>query len=551
MKFSLSYCAAVLATIELAGLATAAPMSGTNSLGMYPRQIREQSGSVNGVPGTSYQSINDDQSNVEPGNAVSTGGQQSSNVSGTGGSLLQSLGARQASSNQDASANSKGADSRDVQINDGSDGKSHGGAQVSDNSSQGGNIDQNGVIGTVNKVASDIGSKMASAPAPVSGSGNSTATSAEGGAPVSGSGNTKGGAPVSGTNNKGSSGAVSGSGNSRRQFGNLFGQQGASADATGGTGVQGQKNAPIVSGFGNSQTSGGAQQADGSATGGQTDQSFFQGLGGRSAPLVGQLAGSQGASADGTGGQSAQGQHNAGVLSGAGNSLTEGGAQTAQNPGQGGSVDQSLGQFLPRAAPFLGGLVGSQGASADGTGGQSAQGQHSAGVLSGAGNSLTDGGAQSASNPGQGGSTDQSLGQFLRRQFVGGQQNSNAGAQGGLSSQPQTNKAGIQGSGNSLTQGGVQSAQGSAQGGSNQQQFGQNFPQGAGLGPVVPPGAAAGQGSAASAQGGASGQSQNNGADIQGNGNSVTQGGSQGSNQQAQGGQGIQGISQLFSRDLA
>lgn len=358
------------------------------------------------------------------------------------------------------------------------------------------------------------------------------------------------------------------------------GQQG-SADAYGGSSYQGQYNAPVVSGYGNSVTAGGAQMADNSAKGGSVTESLTQKLGMRNlAPLVGYVSDNelthgvhalqgngvedlphrrqyaalgQGASANGVGGASSQLQKNCAVISGAGNSVTDGGAQGAANVGAGGQTTQTGSQLLRRQYGFAG-----QGASADGFGGHSAQGQVNCGVVSGFGNSLTEGGAQGATNAGQGGETKQGLSQlFHARQYQPypygpyssnvASMNSDASAYGGQSHASQFNGGGATGNGNSLTQGGPQFSDNSAQGGSTAQSLTQAGPQGGYYGGGgYGPNAYASQNANAAGYGGSSYQHESNVADVNGNGNSVTQGGQQTANNQATGGQTQSSLSQLY-----
>ncbi|EPQ31330.1 uncharacterized protein PFL1_01514 [Pseudozyma flocculosa PF-1] len=282
--------------------------------------------------------------------------------------------------------------------------------------------------------------------------------------------------------------------------GAAFGSQGASANGQGGASHQGQSNHPVVSGAGNSITTGGAQGAENNGIGGTITQSLEQLIQKR---LF--AAGKQGASADGFGGQSAQGQSNVPVVSGAGNSITTGGQQGSQNNGQGGQITQKLLQQLTSrglgtmlgfagGAPAAGGgapagpgggfAQGGQFGSADAFGGLSKQGQSNRPVLSGAGNSLTSGGAQGAENSAKGGNVGQELLQKLgaqKRQLGGffgggapsggapgayGAQGASANGQGGYSSQFQSNRPVVSGYGNSVTTGGAQGATNNGQGGS-------------------------------------------------------------------------------------
>ncbi|KAN0062625.1 hypothetical protein ACQY0O_005162 [Thecaphora frezii] len=281
----------------------------------------------------------------------------------------------------------------------------------------------------------------------------------------------------------------------KRQYGGLFGSQGASANGQGGNSHQGQENKPVVSGAGNSITTGGAQGAENNGIGGAITQSLQQALQKRG----GFGYGAQGASADGFGGLSHQGQVNTPVVSGAGNSITAGGAQGASNNGQGGQIAQELIQQLTSrglgsalglnraggpggfgapapafgnggGAPSFGFASGRQSAGANGFGGFSHQGQVNRPVLSGAGNSLTTGGNQGADNSGKGGNIEQQLLQKLgvhrRQNGAFGSQAAGANGQGGISSQFQSNRPVVSGFGNSVTTGGEQGSANNGQGGS-------------------------------------------------------------------------------------
>ncbi|CDS00608.1 hypothetical protein, partial [Sporisorium scitamineum] len=214
--------------------------------------------------------------------------------------------------------------------------------------------------------------------------------------------------------------------NKRGLFGAAQGKQSGSADGFGGSSLQGQSNTPVLSGSGNSLTSGGSQFGENNGQGGEVQQSLAQKLGLGKRQLF--ASGKQQGSADGFGGVSQQGQDNRPVVSGAGNSVPTGGSQLGENDGEGGSVSQSLAQKLG-----LGGFgrrqlgaFGGQGASADGYGGDSFQYQNNRPV--------------GAENNGQEGSIEQGLKQILgRRQNQGlgqgiGQgidQTGSANAQGG------------------------------------------------------------------------------------------------------------------------
>ena len=329
----------------------------------------------------------------------------------------------------------------------------------------------------------------------------------------------------------------------KRGGGGLFAQafQGASADGHGGASLQGQSNTPVLSGAGNSLTTGGAQGAQNDGTGGQIQQGLQQLLG-RQLSAFGQ----QGASANGFGGSSLQGQSNRPVLSGAGNSLTTGGAQGSQNDGTGGSIEQGLKQVLGRRQLSA---LGQQGASANGYGGSSAQGQSNRPVLSGAGNSLTTGGSQFGENNGQGGNIVQKLGQQLgaRQLFAAGKQQGSADGFGGSSLQGQSNAPVLSGAGNSLTAGGYQGATNNGQGGS----VGQEFLQKLGGGLFRRQGGAFGsQEAGANGFGGFSSQFQSNRPVVSGFGNSVTTGGAQQSSNNGQGGSIEQGLKQLLGRGV-
>ncbi|KAJ1596487.1 hypothetical protein NDA11_003932 [Ustilago hordei] len=324
---------------------------------------------------------------------------------------------------------------------------------------------------------------------------------------------------------------VAGTGNQKNKrglFGVASGKQDASADGFGGSSFQGQSNAPVLSGAGNSLTAGGAQGSQNNGQGGSITQDLLQKLQARQ--LFSQ--GKQGASANGYGGQSAQGQSNAPFLSGAGNSLTSGGLQQSQNNGQGGSIEQALSQLQS-----LGGFgkrqlfsSGKQGASANGQGGTSFQGQSNAPVLSGSGNSLTAGGAQGAENNGFGGSIEQTLSQLQqlggglgkRQLFAQGKQGASADGFGGSSAQGQTSNPVLSGSGSSLTSGGAQLGENNGQGGEIQQTLLQKL----GLGKRQLFASGTQQGSA-DGYGGFSSQGQDNRPVVSGAGNSVTTGGSQ------------------------
>ncbi len=344
-----------------------------------------------------------------------------------------------------------------------------------------------------------------------------------------------------------------------RQLMGLLGDQGAkqqaSADGRGGNSLQEQLNKPVLSGSGNSLTAGGPTSATNDGQGGSIEQGLkqVQDLGGLlSKRLLGAQGGKQGASADGYGGNSLQGQLNKPVLSGAGNSLTAGGPQASQNDGTGGQIQQSLEQI-----ESLGGLVrkellgaqgGKQGASANGYGGNSGQLQSNVPVLSGHGNSLTAGGPQYAQNNGQGGSITQtldqvqSLGGLVRRQaFAEGHQLGSANGYGGHSLQSQDNAPVISGYGNSVTAGGPQYSQNNGNGGSVKQSLaeslGQRQLEALGL-----------QDGRADGYGGQSVQYQSNRPVVSGYGNSVTTGGPQGATNNGQGGTIDQGLKQLFAR---
>ncbi len=338
-----------------------------------------------------------------------------------------------------------------------------------------------------------------------------------------------------------------------RQFLGEKGSQGASANGYGGSSQQGQTNTPVLSGAGNSLTSGGLQQAQNDGTGGQIKQGLQQveQLGGG---LFGKRqlfsSGKQGASANGYGGSSLQGQQNAPVLSGAGNSLTAGGAQGAENDGQGGSIEQTLSQLQSLGGGFGKRQLfaqGKQGASADGFGGSSHQGQSNSPVLSGAGSSLTSGGEQLGENNGSGGDIQQSILQklgFSKRQlFASGKQEGSADGFGGFSSQGQDNRPVVSGAGNSVTVGGEQLGQNDGTGGQVQQSIFQKL----GLGKRQFE-ALGSQGASANGYGGDSFQFQNNRPVVSGTGNSVTAGGAQGATNNGQGGSIEQQLQQLFQK---
>ena len=272
--------------------------------------------------------------------------------------------------------------------------------------------------------------------------------------------------------------------NDRRGFG--FGpqqsaqsKQSGSADAHGGSSAQFQTNRPVLSGAGNSLTTGGEQVGNNGAYGGQVGQSAAQGTQNRQQSAYGAQQGS----ADAHGGLSKQLESNSPVLSGAGNSLTSGGAQGADNSGHGGSVGQSLGQGFGQKRGFgFGGqsAQSKQSGSADATGGSAFQLQSNRPVVSGAGNSVTTGGAQQADDSAHGGSVGQGATQGFggyRRQFAAGKQGASADAFGGSSFQAQSNRPVVSGFGNSVTAGGAQGADNSAQGGQTKQSLSQKFGQ--------------------------------------------------------------------------
>ncbi|SPC61869.1 uncharacterized protein UHOD_06221 [Ustilago sp. UG-2017b] len=334
--------------------------------------------------------------------------------------------------------------------------------------------------------------------------------------------------------------------NKRGLFGAASGKQDASADGFGGSSFQGQSNAPVLSGAGNSLTAGGAQGSQNNGQGGSITQDLLQKLQARQ--LFSQ--GKQGASANGQGGTSFQGQSNAPILSGSGNSLTAGGAQGAENNGFGGSIEQTLSQ-LQQLGGGLGKrqlfAQGKQGASADGFGGSSAQGQTSNPVLSGSGSSLTSGGAQLGENNGQGGEIQQSLLQKLglgkRQLFASGTQEGSTDGYGGFSSQGQDNRPVVSGAGNSVTAGGSQFGQNDGTGGSVDQSIFQKL----GLGERQFK-AFGSQDASADGFGGSSFQYQNNRPVVLGTGNSVTAGGAQGATNNGQGGDITQQLQQLLGR---
>ncbi|TKY89027.1 hypothetical protein EX895_001558 [Sporisorium graminicola] len=339
--------------------------------------------------------------------------------------------------------------------------------------------------------------------------------------------------------------------------GSAGGQYG-SADGYGGSSLQGQSNSPVLSGYGNSLTAGGAQGAQNNGQGGKVTQELLQKF--EDGLLKRQILGNkglQGAGANGYGGSSLQGQSNLPVLSGYGNSLTSGGAEGAQNDGTGGQIQQGLKQVTSIGGDLLKrqllGNKGKQSGSADGFGGSSLQGAHNSPVLSGYGSSLTAGGAQGASNNGQGGQVAQQLDQLhsiggglLKRQLLGnkGKQSGSADGFGGSSLQGAANLPVLSGYGNSLTAGGPQSASDNGQGGSVAQQLDQLHSIGGGLLKRQILGNKGGQGASADGFGGSSLQGASNLPVLSGYGNSLTAGGPQGASNNGQGGNIAQELSQ-------
>ena len=347
----------------------------------------------------------------------------------------------------------------------------------------------------------------------------------------------------------------------KRLLGAQGAKQGASANGAGGNSLQGALNNPVLSGAGNSLTAGGPQSSQNDGAGGQIQQGLKQvqdleGL--LRKRLLGAQGGKQGASANGYGGNSGQGQGNLPVLSGAGNSLTAGGPQGATNDGEGGSIAQGIKQVEDLGGLLRKRLLGAQGgkqsAGANGYGGKSGQLQGNLPVLSGAGNSLTSGGLEGATNDGNGGSIEQGLKQvqdlegLLRKRLLGaqgGKQGASADGYGGNSGQLQGNLPVLSGAGNSLTSGGAETAANNGQGGSIEQ----GLKQVEDLGGLVRKrllGAQGGkQSGSADGLGGHSGQLQGNTPVLSGYSNSLTAGGSQGAQNNGQGGSVGQSLEQL------
>ncbi|KAJ1024744.1 hypothetical protein NDA16_002784 [Ustilago loliicola] len=376
----------LISAILLNGNDANAQVAGTgnqkNKRGLFGSASGKQTGSADGFGGSSFQGQSNAPVLSGAGNSLTAGGLQQSQNDGQGGSIEQTLsqlqnlggglGKRQlfSSGKQGASANGQGGTSFQGQSN--APVLSGAGNSLTTGSAQG--AENNGFGGSIEQSLSQLQSL--------------------------------------------------GGGLGKRQ---LFaqGKQGASADGFGGSSAQGQTNTPVLSGAGSSLTSGGSQLGENNGQGGETQQSLLQKLGLSKRQLF--ASGKQTGSVDGFGGSSFQGQDNRPVVSGAGNSVTTGGSQFGQNDGTGGSVDQSIFQKLGLGKRQFEAL-GSQGASADGFGGSSFQYQNNRPVVSGTGNSVTAGGAQGATNNGQGGSISQQLQQLLgRRQIQGLGQGINQG----------------------------------------------------------------------------------------------------------------------------
>lgn len=301
-------------------------------------------------------------------------------------------------------------------------------------------------------------------------------------APVlSGTGNSLTSGGSQGADNSGTGGSISqqlGGGFARRQGGGLFGSQGASADAFGGSSLQGQDNAPVVSGSGNSVTAGGPQSADNSAQGGSIGQSLSQALGGRqyAAPSAYGAAGQHG-SAGAFGGFSGQGQTNKPVVSGAGNSVTTGGAQQADDSAQGGQVTQGLKQIFGRGQTQGQGIGQSttQVGSADAQGGNAyvnngtytwTHEPENIDTSAKAGNVVQNSSSDQDANQGATQSAQKSnQNNFWPRQIFQGQ-NGDASSKGGDSFDVQKNGGVLNSNGKSQTLGGPQVSDRSAIGGS-------------------------------------------------------------------------------------